>query len=215
MVSANSSNGSQLLGVVVAGTDSRVAVGSSPSTVQVATSGTASTLVSTLGGNINTGDQIGVSPFNGVGIKALPGSRVVGVAESGFNSSSSGATTEQVTNKNGKTSAIQVGVVPVNLAITTNATILTANAPNGLQKLAQNITGHTVPTLRVILALVIAIGAMITLITLIYASIYSSIVSVGRNPLAKYSIFRALGSVIGLAVVTAIVAGLTIFFLLK
>ncbi len=53
---------------------------------------------------------------------------------------------------------------------------------------------------------------MLALITLIYASIYGSIVSIGRNPLAKYAVFRTLGSVLGLAALTAAISCLIIFF---
>jgi len=40
-------------------------------------------------------------------------------------------------------------------------------------------------------------------------------ISIGRNPLAKYAVFRTLGSVLAMAGLTALIAGLTIFFLLR
>ncbi len=212
---ANTTNGAQLLGVAVAGNDSLIAVDVTPGAVQVATTGSASALVSTLNGDIKVGDQVGVSPFNGVGIKALPGSRVIGLAQTAFNGSTEGATSEQITDKNGKTSTVKAGYVRVNIAIGTNATVLTAANLNSLQKLTKTLTGHTVSTERVAISLAIAIAAMLALVTLIYASIYGSIVSIGRNPLAKYSVFRTLGSVLVLALLTTVVSGLAIFFLLR
>jgi hypothetical protein len=214
VVPANVDNGSQLLGVAVADNDSLIAVDATPSTVQVATSGIASTLVSTLNGDIKVGDQVAVSPFNGVGMKAEPGSRVIGLAQTAFNSGTDGATAETVKTKDGRSQGVKVGYLRVNIAIGTNANVLTDNL-NSLQKVVQSVTGHTVPTARIIISMAVAIIAMLALITLVYASIYGSIVSIGRNPLAKYAVFRTLGSVLGLALLTAVIASLTIFFLLR
>lgn len=212
---ANTTNGAQLLGVAVAGSDSLIAVDATPGAVQVATAGNAPVLVSTLSGDIKVGDQVGVSPFDGVGIKALPGSRVIGLAQTAFNGSTEGATAERITDKNGKTSSVQVGYVRINIAIGTNATVLITANINSLQKLAKTLTGHTVSTERVTISLAVATADLLALITLIYASIYGSIVSIGRNPLAKYAVFRTLGSVLALALLTTVVSGLTIFFLLR
>lgn len=214
IVPANVNNGAQLLGVAVVASDSLIAVNVAPGTVQVATTGIASTLVSTLNGNIGVGDQVAVSPFNGVGMKASPGSRVIGLAQTAFNGGTSGATTEVVRTKDGQSRSVRVGYLRLNISIGTDATVLTTNT-NSLQKAVQNVTGHNVPTARIIISLTVAIIALLALITLIYASIYGSIVSIGRNPLAKYAVFRTLGSVLGLALLTAVVSGLTIYFLLR
>jgi hypothetical protein len=216
VVPANTTNGGQLLGVVVVGNDSLIAVDPNlPGRVQVATNGSATTLVSTLNGDIHVGDQIGISPFDGVGIKALPGSRVIGLAQTAFNADTPGATSKQITDKKGASSSVEVGYTQINIAIGTNATVLSAGNLNSLQKAAKTLTGHTVSTARVAISLAVALVALLALVTLIYASIYSSIVSIGRNPLAKYAVFRTLSSVLGLALLTATVACVTIFFLLK
>lgn len=214
VVPANVNNGSQLLGVAVAGNDSLIAVDATPGAVQVATAGTASTLVSTLNGDIKVGDQVAVSPFNGVGMKAEAGSRVIGLAQTAFSDGTPGAATEVVKTRDGHQHSVKVGYVRLNIAIGTNASVLT-NDLNGLQKVVQSFTGRTVPTIRIIISLAVAVIALLALITLVYASIYGSIVSIGRNPLAKYAVFRTLGSVLGLALLTSVIAGLTIFFLLR
>lgn len=214
VVPANVDNGSKLLGVAVAGNDSLIAVDATPGTVQVATTGTASTLVSTLNGDIDVGDQVAVSPFNGVGMKAQAGSKVIGLAQTAFNGHTQGATTEVVKTKDGKQHSVEIGYLSVNIAVGTNANVLSDNL-NNLQKVVQSVTGHTVPTIRIIISLAVAIIALLALITLVYASIYGSIVSIGRNPLAKYAVFRTLGSVLGLALLTSVIAGLIIFFLLR
>jgi type IV secretory pathway VirB2 component (pilin) len=215
VVGANTSNGSRLLGVAVASTDSLLAVDPSSSTIQVATSGNANVLVSTLNGDIKVGDQVAVSPFNGLGMKATPGAHVIGLAQSAFSADSDGATTKQVKDKSGKSTALHLGYTRISIAIGTASTASNAPQTSSLQKLAKALTGHTVSTARVIIALVVAIVALAALVTLIYASIYGSIISIGRNPLAKFAIFRTLGSVLGMAALTGLIATLTIYFLLK
>lgn len=214
VVPANVSNGSRLLGVAVADNDSLIAVDATPGAVQVATEGSATTLVSTLNGDIKVGDQVAVSPFNGVGMKAAPGSRLIGLAQTAFNGGTPGAVTETVKTKSGQQRTVKVGYLRVNIAIGTNASLVGGDL-NSLQRVTQSITGHTVPTARIIISLAVAVVALLALITLVYASIYGSIVSIGRNPLAKYAVFRTLGSVLGLALLTASVSGVIIYFLLR
>ncbi len=212
---ASTANGSRLLGVAVASDDSLLAIDADVTKVQVATSGTATTLVTTLGGDIKVGDQIAVSPFEGVGMKASPGEHVIGLAQTAFSSSSEGARNQSITSKDGKKTEVALGYVRVSIAVGTAATAGGDEALNGLQRVAKGLTGHTVSTLRVVISIIVATVALIALITLIYASIYGGIISIGRNPLAKYAVFRTMGSVVGMAVLTAVIASMIIFFLLR
>ena len=212
---ADTSNGVRLLGVSVGKNDSLLAVDETDGATQVATSGSAKTLVSTLNGPIVVGDQIGVSPFKGIGMKALPESRVIGLAQSSFSSTSPGATSQEVTDKSGKKSTVQVGYVSVSIAPGVNNTGNGLDKLTALQRFGRSLTGHTVSTLRVVISLTIALVALASLITLIYASIYGGIISIGRNPLAKYAVFRTIGAVLGMVAVTAGIAGTIIFLLLR
>ena len=211
---ANLDNGSRLIGVAVEGNDSLIAVDATPGGVQVATTGTATVLVSTLNGAIDVGDQIGVSPFDGIGMKALPGSRIIGLAQTSFNDRTPGAKSERITDKAGKSSSVRIGFARINIAVGTNTNSFADNLTS-LQKLTKSITGRTIATERIIISLVVAMVAMLALITLVYASIHGSIISIGRNPLAKYAVFRTLTTVLGLALLTTVIAGLTIFLLLR
>ncbi|HXR49929.1 MAG TPA: hypothetical protein VN778_02790 [Verrucomicrobiae bacterium] len=212
---ANTSNGSRLLGVAVASTDSLLAVDPGQGTVQVATTGTASTLVSTFNGAIKVGDQIAVSPFSGIGMEAAAGSRIIGLAQTAFDGTDSNAVTQQITDKSGKTKQIRVGYVRLTIGVGSNPVDSGGEQLNSLQKMAKSLTGHTVSTARIIISLLVALVATVSLIVLIYASIYGSIISIGRNPLAKYAVFRTLSSVLGMAALTALVAASIIFFLLR
>lgn len=212
---ANTDNGSRLLGVAVASNDSLLAVDATPGSTQVATSGTASVLVSDAGGDIAVGDEVSVSPFNGVGMKGAPGLRVIGLAQVPFSRNSSGAKVQTITDRKGKTHRIAVGLTRVTIAIGSGSADAQFENLNGLQRFVRSVTGHTVSTARAVISLVVVIVALLALVTLIYASIYSSIISIGRNPLAKYAVFRTLGSVLGMAALTAVVAGVTVYLLLR
>lgn len=212
---ANTNNGLLIEGVAASANESLLAVDPSSTTVQVATSGSVNTLVSTLNGDIKVGDQIAVSPFNGVGMVALPGSHTVGLAETAFNSATQGASEQQVSDNKGKVSQIWFGYVRLSISIGADTAIAAGQEQDSLQKLAKNLTGHDVSPFRLVISLIVASVAILLLITLIYASIYGTIVSVGRNPLARYDIFRSLASVIAMALVVAALASVTIFFLLK
>ncbi len=204
-----------MIGVALASNDSLIAVDPQSGKVQVATSGAVDTLVSTLGGPIKVGDEVGVSPFSGIGMKAEPGSRIIGLSQSDFSKDSQGVVQQTVTDKTGKKAQLQVGYVRVSIAIATDGSLSKEARLNGLQRLVQGLTGKTVPTFRVVSSLAIALIALLILITLIYAAIYGSIISIGRNPLAKYAVFRTLGTVAGMAILTAALAAASIFFLLR
>lgn len=212
---ANIDNGSRLVGVALASNDSLLAVNATKDTVQVATSGIVDVMVSTVNGNINVGDKVALSPFNGVGMRAVPGSSVIGLAQTGLNASSNDVSTVGVTDKNGKTSQIHVGYIRINIAIGTITATTNQAGLNRLQKWVQSLTGHTVSTARIVLSIVVACVALLAFIVLIYASVFGSIISIGRNPLAQHAVFQTLGFVFGMAALTAAVAIVTIVFLLR
>ena len=213
---ASTANASLLLGVAVASDDSLLAVNASNTTVQVATSGTASVLVSDLSGPIKVGDQVTVSPFEGVGMLQKSGGRVIGLAQTEFTGQGSSATSQEVTDKAGNKKTINVGLIRVTIGagITSNSGQTSEGELNALQKIAKNLVGHQVATWRIIMSIVIVTVTFAALITLTYAAIYGSIISVGRNPLGSSAIFRTLRSVLFMAVLTAAVAGISIYFLL-
>lgn len=218
VIQSNTKNGSKLLGVAVAADESLLAVNPTDGSVQVATSGTAVALVSDLNGSIKVGDQIGVSPFDGIGMKISGGGRVLGLAQTELNSSSTGAQKQTVKDASGKDITIYVGLVRVTLGAgssTASGTNSESQQLNPFQKIAKNLTGHTVSTWRVVLSLIIIIVAIISLITLTYAAIFGSIISVGRNPLGAHNVFKTLWLVLGMAILIAIVGGAAVFFLMK
>lgn len=216
VVPANTGNSKYLLGVAVAPNDSLLAIDPTTETnkVQIATTGTATTLVSTVGGDIKVGDEITTSPFNGLGMKSTSGAEIIGLAQTAFNKDTVGATKKSITDIAGKTSQVYVGYIKVGIAIGGSAQPGSDNQLTTLQKSVKSFSGRTVSSIRATLIVIIALVSSISLIVLIYASIYGSIISIGRNPLAKYAVFRSLTSVLGMALLIASVTGFTIFILL-
>lgn len=211
---ANSNNAPKLVGIAVGDNDSLVAIDATSGLVQVATSGVANALVTTINGEIKVGDQIAVSPFSGVGMKAEPGTRLIGLAQSPLNDKTNGLTSRQVKDKNGKTQTIKVGYSQVSISIGTAPVAPTLDM-NAIEKLAKSIAGHSVSTARVVVSTVIALITVLGLVTIIYTSVYGSIVAIGRNPLAKSSIFRTLATVGGMISVISLLAFGVIYLIVR
>jgi len=86
VLAANNNNVGNMLGVVVNPGNSILSVSSDQkNSVEVATSGVLQVLVSDINGTISNGDQITASPIDGVGMKANQNVRVIGIAQSGLN----------------------------------------------------------------------------------------------------------------------------------
>jgi hypothetical protein len=212
----NTSNSSGLIGIVVSNTDSLLSINSQAGLPQVAVSGTANTLVSTLNGSISIGDQVGVSPINGVGMEAVSGSKVIGVALAKFSTNTAGVSTRQVKDARGKTNIIAVGYIPVQIVIGTLASAQTSNQPfNQFKNTIDTIVGHNVSTFSLVVSFIIAFLALVSIIVLIYASIRGSILGVARNPLAKWSIFQALAQIMAMASLIVILSLIAIYLLLR
>lgn len=215
VVTANKQNSKHLVGVAVTSNDSLLAINVTTGDVQVAISGIANALVSTLNGPIKTGDQIAVSPINGVGMEAAPDEEVIGIAQAAFNAQSSGAKMQQVTDKNGKKTEIAVGYMPLTIAIGVAPSSVTGGKSNVVQRLANYVAGRQVSTTSVVISAIIAFVAIISVVTLVYGTIRGSMISIGRNPLAKSAIFESLAQVIGMATLIVVVAVVIIYLILR
>lgn len=211
---ANSSNGTHLLGVAIAKNGSLLSINDSSNTIQIALSGTVPTLVSTLNGPIKTGDLISVSPINGIGMKAEQGLSIIGQAEASFNADSAGASTQAITDNAGKVTDVRVGYIDLSLNVSKGTLSGNIIQLNILQKIVKDLTGHVVSTFRIVVSLVVASIALAVLASVMYGSIYGSIISIGRNPLAKFSVLRSLRFVLALAILIAAISIIVIFFLL-
>lgn len=209
VVVADTSNASRLFGVVVPAASASISLsGTGSGQVQVATSGTAGVLVSTAGGAIKVGDYITVSSIAGVGQKAVASSRIIGTAQTDFDGTGTGVTKRSIEDGAAK-KEIAIGQIPVAVAISSyTSTDGKQNyvVPNWLQALSNTLAGKAVSPVRIIVAGLILMVALISITVLLYAAVRNSIISIGRNPLSRSAVLKGLLQVIAIA---AGVLGLT------
>lgn len=219
VVPANVNNVSRLFGVVVPESSASISLsGSGASQVQVVTSGTAYVLVSTEGGGISVGDYISASAISGIGQKVGQSSaRVVGTAQSDFTGSESGDSKQQVTDSSGHQSQVSIGEIPVAIDVSTYTStqgVQNYAVPNWLQNLSNTLAGKAVSPIRVIIAGLILIVALISISVLIYSAVRNSIISIGRNPLSRGSVLKGLLQVMVIAVIILALASVVIYLVL-
>ena len=177
--------------------------------VYVATTGTYDVLVSNQAGPIASGDYIVVSSLNGIGMKGGTTQQyVIGKATGNFDGSNNVLNTATLTTKGGK-QTVTIGEVPVALAIGHNPQYVAQQSaiPSFLQRLTRDIVNKPVSTSRIIISLAILALTCIIVIVMLYSGIRNSMISIGRNPLSKHSIFRGLWQIVSIAVLIFI-AGL-------
>jgi len=187
---STTNNLEQLTGVV--SENSALELSSGSSSVQVVTSGSTPALVSDLNGTIKSGDKITASPIAGVGMKAASSTLVIGSAVSNFVVASSQAHT--LTDKTGHKTTVHIGAVLVQVDKVFYQAPETQNAflAPALQDLANNLIGRQVSPVRVLVAGLLVLALFTTIAVLLYSSVRSSIISIGRNPLAESAVRKSL-----------------------
>lgn len=187
---ANPERTNQLIGVV--GTNPLIELSDDANSVQVVTSGVTQTLVSNINGNVQPGDKITASPIAGVGMRATQTGVVVGTAQANLEEM---ATSERtITDKEGKQQTVKIGLVPVQVDTVFFAGVSNGSSfvPGVLQDLANSIAGRQVSALRIMLASLLLILLLVSVVVLIYSSVRSSIISIGRNPLSENAVHKSL-----------------------
>ncbi|HEX4662277.1 MAG TPA: hypothetical protein VH144_01550, partial [Candidatus Saccharimonadales bacterium] len=161
--------------------------------VQVVTSGLTLTLVSDVNGAISTGDKITASPIEGVGMKTTTDSVVVGTAQKNLKDVDLDSRT--ITAKDGTKQTVHIGLVPVQVSVafySQNVSKDSSFVPAFLQSMANGIAGHSVSETRVLIAGLILLLVFVAVAALLYASVRSSIISIGRNPLSAHAVRKSL-----------------------
>ena len=187
---ANSDRVNQLIGVI--GDKPLIELSNSDKEAQVVISGTTLTLVSDINGDVKTGDKITASPISGVGMKANVSSLVVGTAQSDLNSATT--TQKTVNDKKGQPQSVKIGSIPVQVNVTYYVAPEDKNAflPPFIQSLANAVAGKEVSPLRVLISTLVLIFGFVSIAVLLYSSIRSSIISIGRNPLSEGAVRKSL-----------------------
>jgi hypothetical protein len=187
---SNTDRVNQLIGVI--GDRPLIELSNNDKEVQVVISGTTLTLVSDINGEIKSGDKITASPINGVGMKANASSLVVGTAQDDLNSTTT--TTKSINDKRGQPQSVKVGAVPVSINVTYYVAPEDKNSflPPFLQSLANTVAGKEVSAVRVLISSLVLIFGFVSIAVLLYSSIRSSIISIGRNPLSEGAVRKSL-----------------------
>ncbi len=201
VVVADINNSERLFGVAVSPSSADISLGSgNAGQVQVATTGTATVFVSTTTGAIHVGDYISVSPIAGVGQKAVGKSRVIGTSQVDFDGSGANVTRRTIDTGSGK-KEVAIGQIPVVISVTTYTTSdgQSFTVPTWLQNFSNVLAGKPVTPIRIIIAAIILIISMISVTVLLYAAVRNSIISIGRNPLSRGSVYKGMFQVLLIA----------------
>jgi hypothetical protein len=193
-------NASKIVGVITTIDANLLTLTSSNAQVHVTTSGEANVYTSDLNGTIKKGDFITASPLKGVAMRAgNEDTHVLGVALEDFNADKAKTQTVKTNNNSEKTvlvATIQVDVQPRNLASSKQQ-----NKQASLVILGESLTGKSVSSTQVIVALIIFFLLLLVEGSIIYGAIFSTITALGRNPLARSAVYKQLLQVAWLTLV--------------
>jgi hypothetical protein len=185
----------------------------------VAVSGTYNVLVSMQGGAIASGDYVTLSSVNGVAMKASTKEKTVfGRAAAAFDGKGITLGSTTLKDSSGKaTKTVTFGSIPVTIDIRSNPNIKSTKVkvPSFLERIGLAAAEKQVSPIRVYLSLAITAVSIIAAIAIIYAGVRNGVISIGRNPMSKKSIFRALVEVILTSILILIIGLFAVYLLLK
>lgn len=208
---ATQDHADKLVGVV--GANPLISLNDSGKSVQIVTNGITVALVSDINGDVKTGDTITASPIAGIGMKATTSSIAIGAAQA--NLSSVKSTTRIVKDTSGNDQTIHVALLPVqvNVVFYASPTDQVTFLPSFLQNFANGLAGKNVSPVRVLVAGVVLLLSFLSIGVLLYASVKSSIISIGRNPLSEVSVRKSLLQ-IGAIILGILLLGLIAIYLI-
>lgn len=185
----------------------------------VAVSGTYNVLVSTQGGPIATGDYVTLSSVNGIAMKAGTEEKTVfGRAAGSFDGKGVTLGTTTLKDTEGKTNqTVTLGQVAVTIDIKRNPNEKSTKVqvPEILERIGQAIAEKEVSPIRIYLSMAITAVSLIAAIAVLYSGVRSGVISIGRNPMTKKSIFRALLEIILTSILILIIGLFAVYLLLK
>jgi hypothetical protein len=208
-----------MLGVVISSGDAAVALTNPEASnqVYVATTGQYDVLVSTQDGPISQGDYITISSLAGVGMKAETSQQlVIGKALTAFDGSNPETTATLTTNKGKK--EVGLGHVPIEVTVAHNPLYekeQDAGVPKFLSKAAELVTNRPVSAFRIYAGLTVLVLSIIVAGCILYAGVRSGMTSIGRNPLAKKTIWRSMIQVTIMALIVFVIGVFAVYLLLR
>lgn len=169
---------------------------------QVATSGVVHVLVSNVNGDIAVGSPVTVSGVAGVGEKAVSSAKIIGLAQAAFSAQTPGAVSQSVTDKLGRSQQYFFGSVPIVVGVGDFAPSDATSAflPPAIQSFFSNIAGRSVPPVRTVISLILMLVTTFIVGIIINTSVHSSLISIGRNPLAGGTLLKSLLQVLAVSI---------------
>jgi hypothetical protein len=151
-------------------------------------------------------------------MKADAGQNVIlGKALTSFDGSKGVSGTADLATSGG-TKQVSIGLVQIDISISHNPLAVSVSGPpvpSFLRKSGENIAGKPVSTVRLYVSLAILLITLFMTASLLYGGVRSSMISIGRNPLAKKSILRGLVQVVVLGLIVFVIGLVAIYLLLK
>ena len=197
----------------------RVSSGDVQNETYVAVSGTYNVLVSTQGGEIAAGDYVTLSSISGIAMKAgTEEASVFGRAVADFNSQSAARGSAEIKDVDGNVlQTVQLGAIPVTIEIQKNPNEKSTKArvPEALERIGQAIAEKEVSAIRIYISLAITAISLITALVVLYTGVRGSIISIGRNPMSKRSILRALLQIILTSFLILVIGLFAVYLLLR
>lgn len=215
----NSERNDDLLGVVVRSNDSAVTLTEDTTGVFVATTGRFEVLVSDVRGNISAGENITTSPVSGIAQRAGTTERLIlgkMLEDVDFSDGSKILSQTTVTNADGVEVTVSIARALAEINVGLNPDLQAeATAPEFLVKFSETIAGKPVSAIRIYAGLIIIVIAGAISGSLLYSSVKTSIISIGRNPLSKNSVLTGLAQVVVISVIIFISGLVAVYLLLK
>lgn len=175
--------------------------------VFVATNGTYPVLVNTTNGVINIGDYVSISTTNGIAAKATRDqSYVLGQALEKFD-----GTSNVITSSNPVVGRIVVTIQPGRNPLNKDNVAI----PSPLRRAGEAIAGKNVSALRIYAALLVFVATAFVAAVIIWSGVRNGMISIGRNPLSRHSIFQGLVQVVAIGVLVFVIGVFAVYLLLK
>lgn len=193
--------------------------GSKKNEVFVAVTGTYKVLVSDQAGPIRVGDYVTLSSINGIAMKAGTKEKtVLGRAAEVFDGKDQVLGTKTLRDTaNGVDKKVAIGSILVNIDIKKNPNDESTKTllPEFLERIGKEIAQKEVSPIRMYLSLAITAVSLIISLAMLYTGVRNAVISIGRNPMSKKSIFRALLEVILTSALVLIIGLFAVYLLLK
>lgn len=205
---ATEDNLENIIGVATTIKDSSITVASSGQTVFVESQGEVKAYASDLNSQVKQGDQLTLSPLNGILTAANAGSQVIlGTALEDF--PTTGLEAYEINTDEGKKTT-NIALMRINLD---TKLVGSSRTDSSLERLGKSVAGRDVSEVRVIVAMVIFLLVLFAEGGILYGSTSSAVTSLGRNPLAGRIIRRQLIQVMIVAF-GVLAVGLTSIYLI-